>query len=98
MTKCSFCSREENDFMGVHLIKNDGSIDFFCTSKCRKNALKLKRDKRKLKWTMTYKNALKANVIREAAHEVKKAEDKKEAKKISDAKDVQRKASKEKKK
>jgi len=33
------------------MIKNDGSINYYCSSKCRKNALKLKRDKKKLKWT-----------------------------------------------
>jgi large subunit ribosomal protein L24e len=35
-------------------VKNDGSILWFCSSKCRKNALKLKRDSRKLKWTAYY--------------------------------------------
>lgn len=92
MTKCSFCGREENDFMGVHLIKNDGTIDFFCSSKCRKNALKLKRDKRKMKWTMTYKDNLKSNAAREVAHEAKKVEDAKEAKRVSEEKDIVRKA------
>ena len=36
------------------LAKNDGSILWFCSSKCRKNALVLKRDPRKLKWTKKY--------------------------------------------
>ena len=35
-------------------VKNDGSILWFCSSKCRKSALKLKRDSRKLKWTAYY--------------------------------------------
>ena len=54
MIKCSFCGLESSEIKGVHLIKNDGSISFFCSSKCRKNALKLKRDKRKLKWTASF--------------------------------------------
>ena len=54
MTKCNFCGRERIPIRGVHLIKNDGSVNFFCSSKCRKNALKLKRDKRRLKWTESY--------------------------------------------
>lgn len=41
--------------MGVHLIKNDGTVDFFCSSKCRKNDLNLGRDKRKMKWTEAYR-------------------------------------------
>ena len=36
-------------------IKNDGSILYFCSGKCRKNSLKLKRDTRKLKWTTYFK-------------------------------------------
>ena len=54
MTKCSFCGREEHPFKGIHFIHNDGSVSFFCSSKCRKNALKLKRDKRRLKWTAAH--------------------------------------------
>lgn len=51
MVKCIFCGIEENSHKGVFYIKNDGSVNYFCSSKCKKNALKLKRDKRKLKWT-----------------------------------------------
>jgi large subunit ribosomal protein L24e len=58
MTKCVFCGNEAHDFMGVHLIKNDGTIDFYCSSKCRKNALKLERDRRNVKWTQVYKTNL----------------------------------------
>lgn len=55
MVKCVFCGREENPHIGIHLIKNDGSVNYFCSSKCRLNALKLKRDKRRLKWTEAYR-------------------------------------------
>ncbi len=55
MTKCVFCGRSENPIKGIHLILNDGSINYFCSGKCRKNALKLKRDKKKLKWTEAYR-------------------------------------------
>ena len=54
MVKCIFCGNEEDAFKGLHLLKNDGSVAYFCSSKCRKNALKLKRDKRKLKWTSAF--------------------------------------------
>jgi large subunit ribosomal protein L24e len=36
------------------LVKNDGSVFWFCSSKCRKNMLVLKRDPRRLKWTNKY--------------------------------------------
>ena len=55
MVKCDFCGKEEHPHKGVHLIKNDGSVDFYCSSKCRKNSLKLKRDKKRLKWTEAYR-------------------------------------------
>jgi large subunit ribosomal protein L24e len=35
-------------------VKNDGSILWFCSSKCRKNSLHLGRDARKLPWTKFY--------------------------------------------
>lgn len=75
MVKCVFCGREEEPFRGIHLVRNSGLIDFFCSSKCRKNSLKLRRDKRKLKWTEAYRIALeKSRKIQ------KKEEEKNEAK------------------
>lgn len=55
MTKCTFCGKETNPIKGVHIVKNDGSVDFFCSSKCRKNSVKLKRDKKKFKWTLAFR-------------------------------------------
>ena len=48
---CSFCGRPVAKGSGTMYAKNDGSILWFCSSKCKKNALVLKRDPRKLKWT-----------------------------------------------
>jgi len=72
MVKCVFCGKEEHSFKGIHLIGNDGSINYFCSSKCRKNALKLKRDRRKFKWTLAHKEERKKTIVKEA----KKAADK----------------------
>ena len=66
MVKCSFCGKEESSFKGIHVIGNDGSVNYYCSSKCRKNALKLKRDKRKLKWTMAYREEKVKAVAKEA--------------------------------
>ena len=74
MNKCVFCGGETHDFMGVHLIKNDGTIDFYCSSKCRKNSLKLNRDKRNMKWTAAYKDKLKATAERAALQANKSSE------------------------
>lgn len=84
MTKCNFCGAEESPYKGVHLIKNDGSTSFFCSSKCRRNALNLKRDKNKIKWTEAYGLARQRGVEkakREAKADLEKkqkAEEKKE--------------------
>ena len=51
MVKCTFCGKEQNEHKGTHLIKNDGTISYFCSNKCSVNATKLKRDKRKIRWT-----------------------------------------------
>ena len=89
MTKCTFCGREESPYKGVHLIKNDGSINFFCSSKCRRNALNLKRDKKNIKWTESYR-ITKQKAVEKAKKEVKaetqkepKTEEKKEEVKAS---------------
>lgn len=54
MTKCVFCGYESPSVYGIHLIQNDGVVSYFCSSKCRVNALHLKRDKRRLKWTTSF--------------------------------------------
>tara|TARA_B100000749_G_scaffold10783_1_gene9019 strand:- start:414 stop:617 length:204 start_codon:yes stop_codon:yes gene_type:complete len=51
---CSFCDRTVVKGSGTMLAKNDGTVLWFCSSKCKKNALVLKRDPRKLKWTKKY--------------------------------------------
>ena len=51
---CSFCNRSVAKGSGTMLAKNDGTVLWFCSSKCKKNALVLKRDPRKLKWTKKY--------------------------------------------
>ncbi|MGB9660137.1 MAG: 50S ribosomal protein L24e [Nitrososphaerales archaeon] len=53
--KCSFCGKDVTLGYGLMLVRNDGSIYWYCSSKCRKNSLKLRRDPRKLKWTTFYK-------------------------------------------
>lgn len=49
--RCSFCGAEFPQGTGMMYVKNDGTILWFCSSKCRKSTLELKRDARKVKWT-----------------------------------------------
>ena len=82
--KCVFCGVDESPYKGVTQINNDGTMSFFCSGKCRKNALNLKRDKKKLKWTEAYRIS-KQRIIDQAKMvsdkaEVKKAESEKSVK------------------
>lgn len=51
---CSFCGYEIEPGTGKMYIRRDGKILYFCSRKCEKNMLKLKRNPRKLKWTKYY--------------------------------------------
>jgi len=52
---CSFCGSEIEPGTGKIYVRKDGTIYHFCSSKCQKNMLKLKRTPRKIKWTRYYK-------------------------------------------
>jgi len=52
--KCVFCGKEQEDYKGLYLIKNDGISNYYCSGKCRKNHLKLRRDKKKVRWTEAF--------------------------------------------
>jgi len=60
--QCSFCGGEVPPGTGIMYVKADGSTLWFCSSKCRKNALVLKRDARKLKWTKYYRKEERAKI------------------------------------
>lgn len=52
--RCSFCGEDFPSGIGIMYVRVDGTIYWFCSSKCRKNMMKLGRDPRKLKWTQHY--------------------------------------------
>ena len=54
MALCSFCGNELKKGTGMMYVKKDGTVYHFCSSKCRKNMLKLKRDAKKVRWTNFY--------------------------------------------
>ncbi|MDP1729157.1 MAG: 50S ribosomal protein L24e [archaeon] len=57
MPRCSFCKQNYEFPYGLSLILNDGNIMYFCSSKCRKNAVNLKRDSKKVNWIIKAKSA-----------------------------------------
>ncbi len=54
MVKCSFCGNEIEQGTGKIYVQIDGKILNFCSMKCEKNKLKLKRKAREQKWTKKY--------------------------------------------
>ena len=54
LRNCFFCGQRISSASGIMFVKNDGSIQWTCSNKCKKNLRKLKRDPRKMKWTNKY--------------------------------------------
>lgn len=52
MPKCVYCGKDYEFPKGLTLIGKDGSINYLCSSKCRKNR-KMKR--RKVRWILKKK-------------------------------------------
>lgn len=53
--KCSFCGKNMDPGTGKIYVLKSGKILNFCSMKCEKNMLKLKRKSLKVKWTSFYK-------------------------------------------
>ncbi len=51
MARCNFCGETLRKGTGKMYVKTDGKIFHFCTMKCEKNMLKLKRKPRHVRWT-----------------------------------------------
>lgn len=54
LRNCSFCGRHVTTGQGIMHVRNDGQVQWTCSSKCKKNLRVLRRDPRKLKWTERY--------------------------------------------
>jgi len=85
MARCDFCGIGITKGTGKMYVKKDGKIIHFCSMKCEKNLLKLKRKPRTTGWTREFRKAKeveKATVEhqKQAQQEAKK-ETKKEDKK-----------------
>ena len=52
MANCAFCGHVLEKGTGKMFIRNDGKVLYFCSTKCEKNLLQLKRKPREHKWTM----------------------------------------------
>jgi len=55
--KCNFCKNEIEKGTGKMFVKADGKIFYFCSRRCEKNMLKLKRDPTKVNWVRKAKKS-----------------------------------------
>lgn len=53
MVKCTFCKEEILKGSGIMSVKNDGTVSYYCGSKCERNAGM--RDPRFVKWTGAFR-------------------------------------------
>lgn len=56
MPDCTFCGNPLRKGTGLLFVRKDGKPFYFCSSKCRKNSIGLKREGRKKRWTKSYKD------------------------------------------
>tara|TARA_Y100000310_G_scaffold196876_1_gene196961 strand:+ start:2668 stop:2856 length:189 start_codon:yes stop_codon:yes gene_type:complete len=54
MAKCTFCGITMPPGTGKLFVQKDAKILYFCSSKCEKNMLKLRRKPIKTKWSGRY--------------------------------------------
>jgi len=54
MAKCTFCGEFIEKGTGKMYVKVDGKILYFCSSKCEKNMLKLKRKPITTRWSRRF--------------------------------------------
>lgn len=57
MRTCSFCGENIDPGTGKMFIRRDGTIFYFCSSKCQSNA-RLGRVPRRVRWTQAGRKAL----------------------------------------
>jgi len=55
MAECSFCGEDIEKGTGKIFVKKDGKTFNFCSNRCEKNMLKLKRKPITTKWTKLFK-------------------------------------------
>ena len=55
MANCSFCNKALEKGTSKMFVYTSGKILYFCSTKCEKNMLVLKRKSRTLKWASTEK-------------------------------------------
>ncbi len=77
---CSFCGADVEPGTGSIYVRNDGSLLYLCSSKCRRNQIYLKRRARRLKWTEVYEERIRRRAQATRARKKAKPKAKEKAK------------------
>ncbi|HUV24634.1 MAG TPA: 50S ribosomal protein L24e [Methanomassiliicoccales archaeon] len=72
---CSFCGQDIEPGTGRIYVKKDGTVYQFCTSKCYKNMVQLRRVPRRTAWTAQFFREKEAKLRSIAAHASEAKED-----------------------
>jgi len=79
---CSFCNAEIEKGTEKIYVTSRGGMLYFCSNKCEKNMLKLRRKARKVKWTKEYRKEKDARLKVLAEKKSDKKQKKKKSKTI----------------
>ena len=93
--ECIFCNADIEKGTEKIYVTSRGGMLYFCSNKCEKNMLKLRRKARKVKWTREYRREKDAHLKVLAEKESGKKQKKKEAKE-KEIENEKKKSSKEK--
>lgn len=66
MARCDFCNRVIERGTGKKYVYKDGKVVDFCSNKCEKNLIQLKRTSRTTRWTTKAAKKVKTEVKAEA--------------------------------
>jgi len=59
MSNCSFCGKSIEKGTGKMFVFKTGKLNYFCSSKCEKNLLVLKRKPHSVRWTKEFERVRK---------------------------------------
>jgi len=77
---CNFCGQDIEPGTGKLFIKRDGTVYSFCSNKCKKNQIDLRRVPRRTRWTKRYAELKESSLKHERAMAEKEEEEKETAK------------------
>lgn len=66
MVNCTFCGKSIPKGTGKMYVYKSGKISYYCSMKCEKNTLKLRRKPAKFKWTTSFEKGKRVKKTRKS--------------------------------